>query len=1143
MNSICDSGVGYDYSSFNVLDKAFTTTEKVQLAEKSIVNDEDTSEYKHDKLFLLSVSEYNQYKSVIGTAVDKTPYALSQGLGTAGFWWTRTKADADKMKLFYVNNGQTGTGNTDFSICTSTATGVRPAIIIKDLSSPYVHPHTEQGSAQIRLSYNANGGSGAPAAQTSSDGKFTVSSVKPTRSGKLFLGWAASSSATSAQYSAGQQITLSKDTTLYAVWADLFTLSFNANGGTGAPSPITAAEDGTVTIPSTVPTRNQKDFKGWALSSTAATADYVRGQKITLTKNTTLYAVWADPALRCEQIEINGYRGGASFTKAKPYFKNGDNNDSGMTGTASDYNAWLDYSNGVLYLKNYRGATICVLDGEGQKLTIRVVEDSIIYGDKYGIVAPGIDLSIESANNSKLDVSVFSSGTMWPCVGIATYTWGDEYEYTDELTGLHISGNVDLNVYVNTAQNGNGIATYDSITVGGDASLEVDVRTVSKDISKELSDFGIKYNYVNSAVFCAGGGLKIDTNKIVDIRMYDAGTDEKTYAAYLNGKLDLSGRKSPLVSLALQLAHEPFAKNLNVAAMPGQLTDGYNDLYYNDQETVATKVFEKEGTVFTQGVPIVGGYFPDLGFRCFVEEKVDNNSDGFVSSSETPSEIDIDLSREADESYDAYTVRGIEYLTDLESFSWCGGKLSSLDITGNSCIMYVYVGDNRLKTIEINNLKELIEFECNGNQLKTLNIFDCPNLESLTCYGNEIKTLNIIPSSSMVYLDCEDNQLSSIDSLLRECPDLRTLLCDGNGLTSLEVSRNHQLEQLFCSDNKISSLDVSSCGKLTDLYCTDNEMEELTLGTQNALFELKCNYNKIKDLVIADSVHILDAYKNGTKSSGSYVSYTKAPYRLHVDESVNIVTQNGSAPVITSDPKPMTTVTAGQTASFSVTASGSGLSYQWEYSDDDGTTWKNWSGKTSATASAAMPLANNGYLYRCVVSNSFGSVTSTASRLFVGSAPAITSQPKAVTIKEGQTASFSVTASGTGLSYQWQYSKDNGSTWNNWSGKTAATASAAMPLANNGYLYRCIVKNDFGSVTSSSAKLTVNKEGGGHMPGDVNGDGKVNTRDVIVLLKHITDESVYTVPGSTDINGDTKVNTRDVIVLLKYITGEPVEIH
>ena len=71
------------------------------------------------------------------------------------------------------------------------------------------------------MSYDANGGTGAPAAQTKTHGTaLTLSSTKPTRTGYTFLGWAASKTATSAQYQPGGSYTANAAATLYAVWKD-----------------------------------------------------------------------------------------------------------------------------------------------------------------------------------------------------------------------------------------------------------------------------------------------------------------------------------------------------------------------------------------------------------------------------------------------------------------------------------------------------------------------------------------------------------------------------------------------------------------------------------------------------------------------------------------------------------------------------------------------------------------------------------------------------------------------------------------------------------------------------------------------------------------------------------------------------------
>ncbi len=93
--------------------------------------------------------------------------------------------------------------------------------------SPIGNFKTPPGSsAKYTLTYNANGGSSAPAAQTGAS-TYKISSTIPTRNGYTFLGWATSNSAASAEYSAGNTITINKNTTLYAVWKAKTTNIYN----------------------------------------------------------------------------------------------------------------------------------------------------------------------------------------------------------------------------------------------------------------------------------------------------------------------------------------------------------------------------------------------------------------------------------------------------------------------------------------------------------------------------------------------------------------------------------------------------------------------------------------------------------------------------------------------------------------------------------------------------------------------------------------------------------------------------------------------------------------------------------------------------------------------------------------------------
>lgn len=144
------------------------------------------------------------------------------------------------------------------------------------------------------IKYSANSGSGAPGSQTKwKDQTLTLSTTKPTRTGYSFLGWSASSSATTATYSAGGSYTTNAAATLYAVWkANTYTVKYNANGGTGAPSNQTKTYGKTLTLSSTKPTRTNYNFKGWGTSASATTVSYAAGANYTANAAVTLYAVW-----------------------------------------------------------------------------------------------------------------------------------------------------------------------------------------------------------------------------------------------------------------------------------------------------------------------------------------------------------------------------------------------------------------------------------------------------------------------------------------------------------------------------------------------------------------------------------------------------------------------------------------------------------------------------------------------------------------------------------------------------------------------------------------------------------------------------------------------------------------------------------
>jgi len=125
-------------------------------------------------------------------------------------------------------------------------------------------------------------------------GQVPVDVQNITQAGKVLMGWATTPDADKPTYPKNHIFNnLEADMTLYAVWADAVTITYDGNGGEeGSLSDVTNA-GGNATIIRTVPKRTGYDFLGWAETPDAAEARYHAGDLFGPVKeDITLYAVW-----------------------------------------------------------------------------------------------------------------------------------------------------------------------------------------------------------------------------------------------------------------------------------------------------------------------------------------------------------------------------------------------------------------------------------------------------------------------------------------------------------------------------------------------------------------------------------------------------------------------------------------------------------------------------------------------------------------------------------------------------------------------------------------------------------------------------------------------------------------------------------
>jgi hypothetical protein len=188
-----------------------------------------------------------------------------------------------------------------------------------------------------------------------------------------------------------------------------------------------------------------------------------------------------------------------------------------------------------------------------------------------------------------------------------------------------------------------------------------------------------------------------------------------------------------------------------------------------------------------------------------------------------------------------------------------------------------------------------------------------------------------------------------------------------------------------------------------------------------------------------------------------------------------ILTVNAQASIVSSPTDQ--SACPGNTATFSADASGPDLSYQWQISTDNGATFTDISGATSSSldiTNVISSMNNNQYRVKLTTSCSVASISTNSAVLTVLPQANIVSNPSNFLACAGTDATFSISAEGTNVQYQWQVSTDNGVSYTNISGATNNTLLlSAITNSMNNNKYRVIVSaNPCGNV-STPATLNI----------------------------------------------------------------------
>ncbi|MBR1444769.1 MAG: InlB B-repeat-containing protein, partial [Firmicutes bacterium] len=374
------------------------------------------------------------------------------------------------------------------------------------------------------VTYNANGGSGQPGNQTKVHGTdLTLSGTKPTRDGYTFKNWNTKSDGTGTSYSAGGKYTANANVTLYAIWEiNKYTISYNANGGSGQPGNQIKTYGTDLTLSGTQPTRPGYTFKNWNTKSDGTGTSYSAGGTYKENNSVTLYAVWK---LDTTITEITTTSESSTETTTETVTENVNSVNLEIADVNAISGKYVDIP---VVLKNNAGIS-CFNISLGYDNSI-MYPVSYTKGDKFSDMISQIDSSTDMSLKNKVKF-------VWDSV---TNVSGDEILFT---VRFQIKPNVKQGLYE--------IATIKSETMFTDENLSNIVYT-------ELSGF---VNVTNIKKGDVNGDNMINGKDVVLLRQYIADwpsaalTEDQLIAADVTNEEIVNGKD--VVKLRQYLADWP----------------------------------------------------------------------------------------------------------------------------------------------------------------------------------------------------------------------------------------------------------------------------------------------------------------------------------------------------------------------------------------------------------------------------------------------------------------------------------------------------------------------------------------------------------------------------------------------------------
>lgn len=253
----------------------------------------------------------------------------------------------------------------------------------------------------------------------------------------------------------------------------------------------------------------------------------------------------------------------------------------------------------------------------------------------------------------------------------------------------------------------------------------------------------------------------------------------------------------------------------------------------------------------------------DPNFKAFMLAAFDKNKDGDFSADEMASSGAIEYDEDNDGS--VTTFAGIELFPNITKFSYTTpysqmkSTVENIDLSNNKALTYVKVTNNKVKTINLKGLTEIVELNFNSDTaLHALDLSSCAKLKEFRAYGSGLEQIDLSKCPKLEVAAVYNTKVTELD--FSNNPELINVLADIKTLEKVTFKNNDKLQTLTVGGINLKTVNgIESLPGLTDLSYSYCPTETLTLENSKKLAKANISYSeKLKSLDLHKNIRLTD---------------------------------------------------------------------------------------------------------------------------------------------------------------------------------------------------------------------------------------------------------------------------------------------